>query len=263
MIRYTYIVKCTEGSYNGVYYYGKHSTNDINDGYICSSKILGNYIKKHPKGFIRNILGYYNTLEELNEAEKKLIASAINDTKCANIASGGDGGNTGYWNDPNYRNTESYKSRCKKISIAAKQRWSSYSSEERQTICTHMSEGGKGREPWNKNKKDTYRHTKEWKNKQSERMTGHSVSEETCNKLKEAWINMDPIKRQERCEKIRLGNIGKKRTKATKQKMRDKHLGVPSPHKGKIGVSKGNIKTYIFENQLDDYIKQGFKKGFK
>lgn len=62
---------------------------------------------------------------------------------------------------------------------------------------------------------------------------------------------------------ISLSNIGKKRSEETRQKQRLKHLGVTSPHKGKIGISKDDIKTYIYEEQLDDYIKLGFKKGFK
>jgi len=258
MIYYTYVVICTEGNYNGLYYFGKHQTRELNDGYICSSVKLRNYLKKHKNGYVRIILGYYNSLDELNLAEKTLIKSRKNDPRCLNIADGGDGGDTGYWNNVD-RNSDSYKLRCKKLSIAAKERWSSYTDTEREQICKKMSDnytphytGHPGRIQ-----------SDEEKHNRSKSMKGHFVSEETRKKMSDSRNNMDPIKKSEMIEKIRQKNIGRKASEETREKQREKRLGVQSPHKGKIGVSKDGIKTYIFSNQLDYYIKLGFKKGFK
>lgn len=258
MIYYTYVVICTEGSFNGFYYFGKHQTTKLDDGYICSSVKLRNYLKKHKNGYVRIILGYYNNLDELNEAEKELIKSRKNDPRCLNIADGGDGGDTGYWNNVD-RNSDSYKLRCKKLSIAAKERWASYSDIERNQICTKMSNnysphytGHPGRIQ-----------SDEEKQKRAESMKGHYVSKETRKKLSDARNNMDPVKKLEMIEQIRQKNIGRKASEETRKKQREKRLGVQSPHKGKIGISKGDIKTYISEDQLNYYIKLGFKKGFK
>jgi hypothetical protein len=258
MIYYIYAVICTEGHYNGLYYFGKHQTKDLNDGYICSSVKLRNYLKKHKTGYVRIILDYYDTLEELNEAEKTLIKSRINDPRCVNIANGGDGGYTGYWDNID-KNSESYKLRCEKISIAGKQRWSSYTDTERKQICKNMSDN---HTPHYSGHPGRIKSEEERRNI-SERMKGHYVSEETRKKLSDARNNMDPLKKSEMIEKIRQKIIGRKASEETRKKQREKRLGVSSPHKGKIGISKDNIKTYIFEDQLNYYINLGFKRGFK
>ena len=43
----------------------------------------------------------------------------------------------------------------------------------------------------------------------------------------------------------------------------ERYTSKPSAHKGKIGISKGNIRTYIFESELNNYIELGYKRGFK
>ena len=43
----------------------------------------------------------------------------------------------------------------------------------------------------------------------------------------------------------------------------ERYISKPSSIKGKIGISKGNIKTYIFESELNNYIELGYKRGFK
>lgn len=93
MIFYTYKITLTEGRLQGHYYLGKHQTENLNDGYKGSGKIIKNYYKKHPKGFVKEILQFYNSIEELNEAEKSLIGN-LNDTDplCLNIKPGGEGG---------------------------------------------------------------------------------------------------------------------------------------------------------------------------
>ena len=259
MYYYTYKIECTEGDWKGTYYFGKHVTRNLNDKYICSSKKLHNYLKKHPNGYTRTILEFFNSKNELNTAEQKLIAPCLNDTKCANIAKGGDGGDTGYWQNSNYRNTEAYKIRCKKLSIAAKKRWSNYSEAERAKICKNMSENYKPHHGGKIGRKQS----DEEKRKRSISLKGRIISDETKNKMKDAWKNMSDERRKIRCERISKSLIGKKFTEAHKKSCSLAHFGIASPHKGKIGISKDNIRTYIFEEQLDDYIKLGFKKGFK
>jgi len=82
---------------NGKYYYGKHSTDVVDDGYLGSGTILAMAIKKHGKhNFKREILEFCNDIEELNQKEKSMITeSDVKSSKCYNIALGGQGGNLG------------------------------------------------------------------------------------------------------------------------------------------------------------------------
>lgn len=88
---YTYLVVLTEGSLKGKVYFGKHITKNINDSYIGSGKILCSYLKKYPNGYYREIIDYYNSKEELAQAEYELIQPHLGKEYCINLKKGGDG----------------------------------------------------------------------------------------------------------------------------------------------------------------------------
>ena len=89
-----YILYRTTCIVNNKFYIGKHQTEDINDGYLGSGLRLRLAIKKYgAENFIKEIIGEYNTAEELNKAECLLITEEIlNDKNCYNLALGGQGG---------------------------------------------------------------------------------------------------------------------------------------------------------------------------
>ena len=87
--RYTYKITCTQGKYKDHFYYGQHTTDDINDGYKGSGKKLKSYYKKHPNDYIKEIISFHNSQEELDKAEYELIHPYLNDPYCLNIAEGG------------------------------------------------------------------------------------------------------------------------------------------------------------------------------
>lgn len=89
--RYTYLVYLNEpkSSLCGCIYYGQHTTDNLNDGYIGSGKILCDYLKKYPNGYYRKILNFYNTQEELNKAEYALIHPHLGKPYCLNLTEGG------------------------------------------------------------------------------------------------------------------------------------------------------------------------------
>lgn len=93
---YHFIYKTTNIK-NNKYYIGKHSTNNINDGYIGSGKLLMRAIKKYGKqNFKFQILEFCNDSKNLNETEKRYITEdMVLSTNCYNIALGGQGGNLG------------------------------------------------------------------------------------------------------------------------------------------------------------------------
>jgi len=69
-----YIVYKTTNLVNGKYYIGCHSTNNIDDGYLGSGKLLKRAIKKYgKKSFTREILHILPSKEEMLLKEKELV----------------------------------------------------------------------------------------------------------------------------------------------------------------------------------------------
>lgn len=87
-----YFYKITN-NLNGNYYYGVHSTTNLNDGYFGSGYALLRAIKKYGKAnFTKENLKFFNSRSELLEYEKQIVTKElINDPKCYNISLGGIG----------------------------------------------------------------------------------------------------------------------------------------------------------------------------
>ena len=98
MKNYTHhIVYCTTCSVTKKWYIGIHSTNDLNDGYLGSGKILKHSISKYGKdAHKRDIL----FICEDRESAKRLESTMVNNTvlklpRCMNIVEGGYTNNFG------------------------------------------------------------------------------------------------------------------------------------------------------------------------
>lgn len=92
---YTYKITLLKGSLAGHYYYGQHITDNINDGYAGSGRIIRDYYKKYGKvkneTYIKTILSFYKNQEELNNAEYELIGNKFEtDKMCLNLRAGGN-----------------------------------------------------------------------------------------------------------------------------------------------------------------------------
>lgn len=81
---------------NNHFYYGIHSTNNINDGYMGSGSRLHRAYKKYGiENFQKEILKYFDTREELAQYEAKIVnEELIADPNCYNIQGGGEKWNT-------------------------------------------------------------------------------------------------------------------------------------------------------------------------
>lgn len=91
---YTYIV-VPNNEKSSMYikvYFGQHTTDKLDDGYIASGKKIKRYLKKYPGQFYRKIIAFYNNADELNKAEKDLIDGHLNKDYCLNLKEGGDCG---------------------------------------------------------------------------------------------------------------------------------------------------------------------------
>lgn len=76
------------------FYYGMHSTNNLDDGYIGSGQRLWKSINKHGReNHLIKILEFLPNREALSNREKELITeSLLKDPMCMNLAKGGEGG---------------------------------------------------------------------------------------------------------------------------------------------------------------------------
>ena len=93
--KYHYIYKTT-CEVTSRYYYGMHSTDNLNDGYIGSGTRLWHSINYHGKeNHSIEILEYLDDRISLKNREKELITEEmLKDPMCMNLVSGGNGGCT-------------------------------------------------------------------------------------------------------------------------------------------------------------------------
>lgn len=89
-MKYHYFYKITN-NVNGKYYYGVHNTDDLNDGYMGSSKPLRKAYEKYGiENFTKEILKYFETTDEAFQYEREIVnEDVINDKNCYNIQIGG------------------------------------------------------------------------------------------------------------------------------------------------------------------------------
>jgi len=85
----------------GKFYYGRHSTNNKNDKYLGSGKIILLSIKKYgSSNHAREILEECESLEELVKREEEFITpEMLADPNCMNLKPGGEGGKGLVWTE--------------------------------------------------------------------------------------------------------------------------------------------------------------------
>ena len=79
---------------NGKYYIGAHATNNLHDGYMGSGYLIQAAIEKYGvEYFVKEILRYCDTREEMFEYEAELVTQdLVDDPMCYNMKLGGIGG---------------------------------------------------------------------------------------------------------------------------------------------------------------------------
>ncbi len=95
MSKFHYFYKITN-NINNHFYYGIHSTNNLDDGYMGSGSRLKRAYKKYGiENFSKEILKYFDTREELAQYELEIVnEELIADPNCYNIQGGGEKWNT-------------------------------------------------------------------------------------------------------------------------------------------------------------------------
>ena len=189
MYYYTYVIVLTEGSWFGKLYFGKRTCRRLpDDKYRGSGKLLKDYYKSHPTGYIKLILRFYNSLKELNKAEYDLIHQHLGKDYCLNLIEGGGGCSLSGEKNGFYGHTHSDEQ---------KKRWSETRKNVKPSDETRklQSEIRKGKPTWNKGKTGYHYKTKrseEYKEKQRLSHLGKRDSEETKAKKRKARQNKKP-----------------------------------------------------------------------
>lgn len=88
-----YIIYKTTNISNEKYYYGKHATDKIDDGYLGSGILIKAAVRKYGRAsFVREIISFHLTIDEMNAAEASIITpEMLTDPQCYNLAKGGAG----------------------------------------------------------------------------------------------------------------------------------------------------------------------------
>jgi len=88
--KYHYFYKITN-NLNNHFYYGVHSTDNLEDGYMGSGTRLHYAYKKYGiENFTKEILKFFDTREKANEYEAEIVnEELIKDENCYNVVKGG------------------------------------------------------------------------------------------------------------------------------------------------------------------------------
>lgn len=176
---YNYVYKITN-NINGKIYVGKHSTDNLNDGYMGSGKLIKlAYNKYGIENFTKQILQFAETEYDLNDLEMFYIKDLDARTKGYNLTDGGEGSlGLEPWNKG-------------KVGIIK----GKHHSEETKLKISKANKGKtKGRTTWIKGK----HHSEETKKKISETKRGVKTwlglhhSEETKKKISETKKGKTP-----------------------------------------------------------------------
>lgn len=89
-MQYHYFYKITNIE-TGSYYYGVHNTDNLNDGYMGSGKVLRLAYKKYGiDKFTKEIVRFFDTMDEAFEYEHEIVnEETLKDPKCYNVQIGG------------------------------------------------------------------------------------------------------------------------------------------------------------------------------
>lgn len=90
-----YLIYKTTNKVNKKYYYGAHSTNDVDDSYLGSGVALKKAIEKYGKeNFYKEIIEFCDSEDEMYLKEEKIVSEHYKKDECYNMNIGGKGG----WN---------------------------------------------------------------------------------------------------------------------------------------------------------------------
>lgn len=229
---------------DGKFYYGIHSTNKMNDGYMGSGEVLKKAIKKYGKeNFIKEIIADYPTRKEASDHEAIVVTKELILTEnCYNSRTGGDvdyvfstDHNVGIKN-PMFGKKHSEGTKLKMSEKALNRPPMSCETKEKLSIA------GTGKV-----------HTEESKRKMSENISGENhprfgKKSSPDEKEKNRRGNIGKTISDKHKMAISNANKGKKITAATRQKLIDSWK---IRKQKKYPKNKSKIKIEVFRYEVD------------
>lgn len=255
--KFNYFYKITN-NINNHFYYGIHSTDNLNDGYMGSGHRLQNAYKKYGiENFTKEILKYFDTRKKCAEYEASIVTEQlVIDDNCYNIKLGGEG-----WNTQNMLPVFDIKLQIKKL--VHKDEYNNNKNNYTLVGCDFS----KNILVKYKTSDEYFIITKEeyYKNKQlyNQFSSNTVVVKDKNGKIFKVTTN------DERYIKGDLVFIwqGRKHSEETKQKIKNNckqynfHKGISNPMYGKRWVNKDEKSILINNTEIDLYIQNGWKKG--
>jgi len=259
---YNYFYKITN-KINGKFYFGVHRTSNLNDGYMGSGFALNKAYEKYGKeNFEKEILKYFNTLDEAYQYESEIVNDKlVKDHMCYNLQPGGSG-----WCDGNQlfvygKNNEIIRvskddERIKsgeyipftKSKITAKDsngRIFYVTTNDERYLSGELVPIWEGRH-----------HTEDTKKKISEKNSGLLVGEKNPS-FGMSWITngVDSLKVNK--EKIdEYLNNGWKRGRTIKNTQ-----NIQRANQNKAWIHKNSQIKFVQKSELDAYLSDGWKRG--
>lgn len=184
---YTYRVTKID---TGEFYLGKRCcTKKLieNDYYLGSGLIIKQYVRKYGRdAFTKEIIGIYQSLDELNSAEAELITDEVlTDPLCLNIVRGGSGGQRSFSMETRKKISEALKGRKKSPEHAAKCGRANIGRKHSDETRAKKSASMRGRNPWDYQTDETRR-------KISEALKGRKLTKNVRQKMSSSKIGKLP-----------------------------------------------------------------------
>lgn len=189
----------TVNTINGRYYIGRHSTENVDDGYLGSGIFLKKALEKYGRNsFSRTILAFYETFEDLRQAEHDLVDCILDDPQSYNVGKGGWGGQPGqFWTEERKAN----------LSKAIRQ---SLNTEEVRRKKKLAWDKRRVEKPTTAEARENMRESakKAWKDREN-RKASSQTSESRTEVAKKIWEKRSRVTSPEVREKIRQGVIAR------------------------------------------------------
>lgn len=245
MKKYNFVY-LTTNLINGKKYLGKHSTNNFDDGYLGSGKLLNKAITKYGReNFKREILEFCKTSSEAYSLEEELGLKLciVASNEFYNLNNGGKGNDAiGSYIWDNKRREEFSKAVTGRVLP--------------KSVRDKIGRSLKGREVWNKGKTGIYSEEtiKSISDSLKSYFDGNGIPKEVSEKISKSLKGrVSPMKgRKHKGSTIELMKISntESRTKEVRDKISNTMKSKSSlicPHCGKVG--KGNVMfRYHFDN---------------
>lgn len=256
---YNYFYKITN-NINNHFYYGIHSTDNINDSYMGSGYRLQYAYKKYGiENFTKEIIKFFDTREECAQYEADMVTETlVLDDNCYNIKLGGEGWNT---QDmiPVFDKVSKNKTIIHKdIYYANKDRYDLIGCDFSKNVLVKDK---------NSNSNDYHIISREEYYKNTQLYDQYSSNMVV---VKDKNGNMFRVSKDD--ERYKNGELtfiwkDKHHTQETKQKIKDRckqtnfHKGETNPMFGKRWIHKDDKSILINNIDIEKYINDGWKTG--